>query len=88
MSQKWVRVRTHWWRRESEQKFGSWESAVFGETVFETQLTVGQLKSPNTAPSERREMMVSIAQIRNMFSGGGVFDGSGLENSQHTIRLT
>ncbi len=40
-----------WWIRESEQKFRSWESTVFGGAVFETQSTLGQLKSPNTVRS-------------------------------------
>ncbi len=43
-----VGVRAQWWRMESEQKFRSWESTVFGGAVFEAQLTLGQLKSPNT----------------------------------------
>ncbi len=71
MTRKRVGVRTHWWRRESEQKFRSWESTVIGEAVFEAQLTLGQLKSPNTMQSDRREMMVSSVQIRDMLSGGG-----------------
>ncbi len=72
MTRKRVGVRTHWWRRESEQKFGSWESTVLGGVVFEAQSTLGQLKSPNTIQSDRREMMVSSVQIRDMLSGGGV----------------
>ncbi len=39
-------VRIHWWRRKSERKFRSWESTVFGGTVFGTQSTLRQLKSP------------------------------------------
>ncbi len=97
MTRKWVGVRTHWWRRESEQKFRSWESTVLGGAVFETQLTLGQLKSPNTTQSDRREMMVLSVQIRDMLSGGGVLglrytkaivDGSVLRSSSHTIKLT
>ncbi len=68
---KRVGLRTHWWRRESEQRFSSSESTVIGGAVFETQLTLGQLKSPNTTQSDRREMMVSSVQIRDMLSGGG-----------------
>ncbi len=49
------RVRTHWWRRESEQRFRSWESTVLGGAVFEAQLTLGQLKSPNTIQPDRRD---------------------------------
>ncbi len=45
MTRKRVGVRTHWWKRESEQKLRSWESTVIGGTVFEAQLTLGQLKS-------------------------------------------
>ncbi len=97
MTRKRVGVRTYWWRRESEQKFRSWESTVLGEAVFEAQLTLGQLKSPNTMQSDRREMMVSSVQIRDMLSGGGVLglryttakvDGSVLKSRSHTIRLT
>ncbi len=98
MTRKRVGVRTHWWRRESEQKFRSWESTVLGGAVVEAQLTLGQLKSPNTTQSDRREMMVSSGQIREMLSGGGVLglrykltaivDGSELTSSSHTIRLT
>ncbi len=33
---------------------------ILGGSVFETQLTLGQLKSPNTAQLEQPEMMVSI----------------------------
>ncbi len=92
-----VGVKTHWWRRESEQKFRSWESTVLGGAVFEAQSTLGQLKSPNTMQADRREMMVSSVQIRDMLSGGGVLgqrytrtivDGSVLKSSSHTIRLT
>ncbi len=72
MTRKRVGVRTHWWRRESKQKFRSWESTVLGGAVFEAQLTLGQVKSPNTIQSDRREMMVSSVQIRDMLSGGGV----------------
>ncbi len=97
MTRKLVGVRTHWWRRESEQKFRSWESTVFGGAVFEGQFTMGQLKSPNTMQSDRREMTVLSVQIRDMLSGGGVLglrytraivDGSVLNSSSHTIRLT
>ncbi len=97
MTRKRVGVRTHWWRRESEQKFRSWESTVLGGLVCETQFTWGQLKPPNIAQSDRREMMVSSVQIRDMLSGGGVLGlryagaiigGSVLKNSSHTIRLT
>ncbi len=92
-----VGVRTHWWRREYEQKFRSWESTVLGGAVFEAQLTLGQLKSPNTIQLDRREMMVSSVQIRDMLSGGGVLGlryttaigaGSVLKSRPHTIRLT
>ncbi len=48
------------------------ESTVLGGAAFEAQLTLGQLKSPNTMQSDRREMMVSSVQIRNMLSRGGV----------------
>ncbi len=84
-------------RRESEQKFRSWESTVLGGAVFEAQLTLRQLKSPNTMQADRREMMVSSVQIRDMLSGGGVLglryttaivDGSVLKSSSHTIKLT
>ncbi len=70
---------------------------VLGGAVFEAQLTLGQLKSPNTTQSDRREMMVVSVQIRDMLAGGGVLglrytraivDGSELKSSQHTIRLT
>ncbi len=70
---------------------------VLGGAVFEAQLTLGQLKSPSTTQSDRREMMVSSEQIRDMLSGGGVFGlrytraivaGSELKSSQHTIRLS
>ncbi len=104
MTRNRVGVRTHWWRRESEQKFRSWEATVLGGEVFETQLTFGQLKLPNTTQSDRREMMVSSVQIRDMSSfydiyiyGCGVLglrytraivDGSQLKSSSHTIRLT
>ncbi len=97
MTQTRVGVRTHWWRRESEQKIRSWESIVIGGAIFEAQLTLGQLKSPNTMQSDRREMMVSSVQIRDMLSGGGVLgirytrtivNGSVLKSSSHTIRLT
>ncbi len=71
MTRKRVGVRTHWWRRESEQKFRSWESAMLGGAVFEAQLTLGQLKSPNTMQSDRRKMIVSSVQIRGMLSGVG-----------------
>ncbi len=96
MTRKRVRVRTHWWR-ESEQKLRSWESTILGGVVFEAQLTLGQLKSPNTMQSDRREMMVSSVKIRDMLSGGGVLglryttamvDGSVLKSRSHTIRLT
>ncbi len=79
------------------QKFRSWESTVLGGAVFEVQLTLGQLKSPNTMQSDRREMMVSSVQIRDMLSGGGVLglryttaivDGSVIKSRSHTIRLT
>ncbi len=70
MTRKPVGVRTHWWRRDSEQNFRSWESTVFGGAVFETHLTLGQLKSPNTTQSDRREMMVSSVPIRDILSGG------------------
>ncbi len=75
----------------------SWESTVLGGAVFGTQLTLGQLKAPNTTHSDRREMMVSSVQIRVMLSGGGVLglryttaivDGSVLKSRSHTIRLT
>ncbi len=72
MTLKRVGVRTHWWRRESEQKFRSWESTVLGGAVCETQLTLGHLKSPNTTQSDRRETMVSSVQIRDMLSVDGV----------------
>ncbi len=49
MARKRVRVRTHWWRTESGQKFRSWESTVFGGAAFETQLTSEQLKPHNPA---------------------------------------
>ncbi len=97
MTRKRVGVRTHWWRRESEQKFRSWESTALGGAVFETQLTLGQLKLPNTTQSDWREMMVSSVQIRDMVSGGGalglrytraIVDGSELKSSSYTIRLT
>ncbi len=63
----------------------------------EQNLTLGQLKSPNTMQSDRREMMVSSVQIRDMLSGGRVLglryttatiDGSVLKSRSHTIRLT
>ncbi len=91
------RGRMHWWRRESQQKFESWESTVLGGAAFETQLTSGLLKSPNATQSDRREMMVSSVQIRDMLSGGGVLGlryttaivgGSVLKSRSHTIRLT
>ncbi len=97
MTRKRAGVRTHWWRRESEQKFRSWESTVLGGAAFEAQLTLGQLKSPNTMQSGRRETMVSSVQIKDMLSGGGVLglryttatvDGSVLKSRSHTIRLT
>ncbi len=97
MTRKRVGVRTHWWRRESEQKFRSWESTVLGGAVFEAQLTLGQLKSPYTIQSDRREMMVSSVQIWDMLSGGGVpglrytmaiVDGSLLKSRSHKIRPT
>ncbi len=81
----------------SEQMFRGWESTVLGGAVFEAQLTIGQLKSPNTMQSDRREMMVSSVQIRDMLSGEGVLglrystskdDGSVLKTRSHTIRLT
>ncbi len=40
--------------------------------MLEAQLTLGQLKSTNTMQSDRREMMVSSVQVRDMLSGGGV----------------
>ncbi len=97
MTRKRVGVRTHWWRRESEQNFRSLESTVLGGAVFEAQLTLGQLKSPNTTQLDRREMMVSSVQIRDMLSGDGVLglrytrvivDDSVLKSRSHTIRLT
>ncbi len=72
-------------------------TTVLGGVVFEAQLSLGQLKSPNTTQSDRREMMLSSVQIRDMLSGGGVLGlwytraivaGSELKSSQHTIRLT
>ncbi len=86
-----------WERIEPEQRFRSWKSTVLGGVVCETQFTWGQLKSPNTTQSDRREMMVSSVQIRDMLSGGGVLGlryagaitgGSVLKNSSHKIRLT
>ncbi len=71
MTRKRVGVRTHWWKSESEQKFRSLESTVLGGAVFEAQLTLGQLKSSNTMQSDRREMMVSSVQIRDMLLGMG-----------------
>ncbi len=80
MTRKRVGVRTHWWKRESEQKFRSWESTLLGGAVFEAQLTLGQLKSPNTMQSDRREMMVSSVQIRDGVLGlrytRAIVDGS------------
>ncbi len=78
MTRKRVGVRTHWWRRESEQTFRSWESTVLGGAVFEAQSTLGQLKSPNTMQSDRREMMVSSVKIRDMLSEGGYW-GYGIQ---------
>ncbi len=58
---------------------------------------LGQSKSPNTMQLDRREMMVSSVQIRDMLSRGGVLglryttaivDGSVLKSRSHTIRLT
>ncbi len=58
---------------------------------------MGQLKSPNTMQSDRREIMVSSVQIRDMLSGSRVLglryamaivDGSVLKSRSHTIRLT
>ncbi len=72
MPRKRVGIRIHWWRRESEKNLKSWESTVLGGAVFEAQSTLGQLKSPNAMQSDRREMMVSSVQIRDMLSGGGV----------------
>ncbi len=97
MTRNRVGVRTHWWRQESEPKFRCWQSTVLGGAVFETQLTLRQLKSTYTTQSDRREMMVSSVQIRDMLSGGGVlglryigaiFDSSELKSSSHAIRLT
>ncbi len=93
MTRKRIGVR----RRESDQKFRSWESTVFGGAAFETQLTLGQLKSTITMQSDRREMMVSSLQIRDMLSGGGllglryttaIVDGLVLKSRSHTIRFT
>ncbi len=72
MTRKRVGLRTHWWRRESEQKFRSWESTVLGGAVLEGQFPLEQLKSPNTMQSDRQEMTVSSVQIRDMLSGGAV----------------
>ncbi len=72
MIRKRIGVRPHWWRRDSEQKFRSWESTVLGGAVFETKFTLGQLKPPNTTQSDRREMMVSSVKIRGKLSGGRV----------------
>ncbi len=58
--------------------FIGWESTVLGGAVFEAQLTLGQLKSPNTMQSDRREMMVSSVQIRDMLSGVGYW-GYGIQ---------
>ncbi len=97
MTRKRVGVRTHWWRRESDQKFRSLESTVFVGAVFETQLTLGQLKSLNTKESERWEAMFSSVHIRDKLSGGwvmvlryvrAIIVGSVLKSSSHTIRLT
>ncbi len=97
LPRKRVGVRTHRWRRESEQKFRSWESTVLGGPVFEAEFTLGQLKSPNTVQSDRREMMVSSVQIRDMLSGGGllgllytraIVNGSVLKSRSYIIRLT
>ncbi len=97
MTRKRVGVRTHWWRRESGQKFRSWESTVFGGAAFETQLTSEQLKPHNPTQPDRWELMISSVQIRDVLSGGGVLGlrytnaivaSSVLKNSSHTKRLT
>ncbi len=78
MTRNRVGVRTHWWRQESEPKFRCWESTVLGGTVFETQLTLRQLKLPYTTQSDRREMMASGVQIRDMLSEAGYW-GYGIQ---------